>query len=849
METVVRDIAADGECFDERAGQGQNWLAVSPYAQHGAENSNHVADEDTLRARFAAISHAQMTYSQHALNVLKESCFEVIRQKDLAIVQLQNEILRLEKVQHLNAAGHNSGGTGESPPSHMSNSPNNKKPQVAWSYDVNDSSSSILRDVANAKLPSHSGNPAAPPNRVVQFPDDDAPEMMALPMKMPDDPTSIRRASSADSVASDEPRPVERKRSLADSGFRTGSMTTLPLSEVPPRRTMNRNSVVASAKLARQQAKQGGNTGEHQKAMQEGPHAVFIDATAMKEKVKEAVMRPEYNVMNFYKTEGIAQWLARHHWFENVTLSVIAFNALWIAVDTDRNKAPTLVVAHPVFIVAENFFCIYFTTEVVIRFFAFKNKHNCLRDAWFVFDSALVIMMVLETWVMSAVLILTDKGGGADLGNASILRLVRLLRLTRMARMARLLRAMPELMILIKGISVATRSVFFTLCLLTIIIYIFSVAFAQLSEDTFLEDEYFPDVLTSMSSLLLRGVLPDLYEFVSVCGQEHIAFAILVLFFVLLSSLTVMNMLVGVLVEVVSVVSSVEKEQMTVQFVKTMLLAMLQHSGIDADRNKHISRPEFESLLLKPEAARIIQEVGVDVVGLVDFADFIFKDGIELTFAEFMEVVLQLRGSNTATVRDIVDLRKFVLTQLSEAVGNITSLVADNMNDIVKDAMFTAQMNNMLSNAASNEKNDSNCITSPTGKSNLEEANVIQGMVSTLEKKSVPITAQKRCLSANAKLRGNSRERPVSSAQSKGAGDVFRPVLTRTQSRIPTATASSRPTSGTRSRPWSGVSNPQPLPAFPDSWEVAEYSDDATARDSDESFQLRSHHRLRRKEL
>ena len=45
-------------------------------------------------------------------------------------------------------------------------------------------------------------------------------------------------------------------------------------------------------------------------------------------------------------------------------------------------------------------------------------------------------------------------------------RLVRLLRLTRMARMARLLRAMPELLVLIKGMVVAMRSVFFTLCLL-----------------------------------------------------------------------------------------------------------------------------------------------------------------------------------------------------------------------------------------------------------------------------------------------------------------------------------------------------------------------------------------------
>merc|ERR1719446_693203 len=106
-----------------------------------------------------------------------------------------------------------------------------------------------------------------------------------------------------------------------------------------------------------------------------------------------------------------------------------------------------------------------------------------------------------------------------------------------------------------------------------------------------------------MSTLLLRGTLPDLADLVEDVGQVNLAYSGLLLFFILLSSLTVMNMLVGVLVEVVSVVSSVEKESLTVMFVKTKLLGMLQSSGIDADGNKHISQHEFETLLLNPEAA------------------------------------------------------------------------------------------------------------------------------------------------------------------------------------------------------------------------------------------------------
>lgn len=169
-----------------------------------------------------------------------------------------------------------------------------------------------------------------------------------------------------------------------------------------------------------------------------------------------------------------------------------------------------------------------------------------------------------------------------------------------------------------------------------------------------------------MSTLLLEGTLPDLADLVRTMGDSNWVFAFIMLFFILLSSLTVMNMLVGVLVEVVSVVSAVEKEQMTMQHVKDMLLGMLENTGIDEDHNMLISKLEFQHLLLNPTAARIIQDVGVDVVGLVDFLDFIFKDCEELSFPQFMDVVLQMRGGNMATVRDIVDLRKFLLEQMNE---------------------------------------------------------------------------------------------------------------------------------------------------------------------------------------
>eukprot|EP00928_Gymnodinium_smaydae_P008616 TRINITY_DN13134_c0_g1_i1.p1 TRINITY_DN13134_c0_g1~~TRINITY_DN13134_c0_g1_i1.p1 ORF type:complete len:665 (+),score=119.21 TRINITY_DN13134_c0_g1_i1:153-1997(+) len=429
----------------------------------------------------------------------------------------------------------------------------------------------------------------------------------------------------------------------------------------------------AKAAKAKQASKHAKNAGESDK----GPaRAVFADAAAMKEQVKSATMKPVYSVTDYYHESGLFQQIATSTIFDNLTLLVISINALWIAVEIDLNTEAMLFDAHPVFIVIENAFCVYFLVEICVRFFAFRSKMYCLRDAWFVFDACLVLMMVLETWVVNIILY-TVGAGSTAVGDASIMRTLRLFRLTRMARMVRLLRSMPELMILIKGISVASRSVIFTLVLLLIIIYLFAIAFVQITASTPLQDAYFRSVPEAMVTLLLRGTLPDMADLVENVGDVSYLVAGVLLVFILLSSLTVLNMLVGVLCEVVGAVSSVEREQMTLQFVKYKLLELLKKG--DQDGSLSITREEFESILVLPEGAKIIQEVGVDAVGLVDFVDHIFVDDVEISFQEFMEIMLQLRGSNAATVKDIVDLRKAMIQLMETTFEGMV----DSFNDVV----------------------------------------------------------------------------------------------------------------------------------------------------------------------
>merc|ERR1740117_834012 len=102
---------------------------------------------------------------------------------------------------------------------------------------------------------------------------------------------------------------------------------------------------------------------------------------------------------------------------------------------------------------------------------------------------------------------------------------------------------------------------------------------------------------------------------------------------------------------------------------------MIDYLGMDSDGNGMLSREEFEQLLILPDAAQFMQNVGVDVVGLVEFSEFLFKD-TELSFGEFVELILQLRGSNPATVKDCVDMRKQVMNEL-DSIGCDVGKIAD----------------------------------------------------------------------------------------------------------------------------------------------------------------------------
>eukprot|EP00747_Dinoflagellata_sp_TGD_P219202 gnl/TRDRNA2_/TRDRNA2_91353_c0_seq2.p1 gnl/TRDRNA2_/TRDRNA2_91353_c0~~gnl/TRDRNA2_/TRDRNA2_91353_c0_seq2.p1 ORF type:complete len:671 (+),score=144.58 gnl/TRDRNA2_/TRDRNA2_91353_c0_seq2:108-2120(+) len=373
----------------------------------------------------------------------------------------------------------------------------------------------------------------------------------------------------------------------------------------------------------------------------------------------------EYNVCNFYHETGIAQRIARAPNFGNFTLAVIAGNTLYIGVDADHNDKANLNDADIGFQISEHLFCIFFTFEWLVRFGAFRRKIDSLKDMWFKFDTVLVVLMIIETWIIPFAL--SSAGGIGPTG------MIKMLRLLRLARMARLMRGFPELVAMIKGVKVASRAVGSALLMLVFLLYIFAIIMHMLLKEE--QEEYlherFDRLAIVMWTLLIDGTFLDNIGILSralIATDHYIALLVLVVF-VLGSALTVMNMLIGVLCEVVSAVAASEKEDNAIRLVKDNLLQMLKL--LDEDGSGLISRQEIQNVIEDDGCLDVLGSLNVDCKHFMDQLDMFFEEKEELSIHQIMDLILMLRGDRPPTMKDMLHGQTFNRWKLSKEMQKL----------------------------------------------------------------------------------------------------------------------------------------------------------------------------------
>merc|ERR1711920_210102 len=138
-------------------------------------------------------------------------------------------------------------------------------------------------------------------------------------------------------------------------------------------------------------------------------------------------------------------------------------------------------------------------------------------------------------------------------------------------------------------------------------------------------------------------------------------------------------MLIGVLVDVMGAIAVTEREIITVSVVASELREALTYHRIDL--TKPLTKTEFQNLLATSEVITILTNVGCDVMALVDSSDLIYDDidkvGCGMSFENFVDTVLNMRGTNTAHVRDITQWFRVIKVLVHESTRVVSKKLAE----------------------------------------------------------------------------------------------------------------------------------------------------------------------------
>jgi voltage-gated sodium channel len=208
--------------------------------------------------------------------------------------------------------------------------------------------------------------------------------------------------------------------------------------------------------------------------------------------------------------------------FQAVIIAVILLSALLIGVKT--HNIPEKAVA--LLILMDMAVTIFFVIEIVIRFLAFPNKKQFLKNGWNVFDTVIVIGSLIPT-------------GGSGVLLARLLRVFRVLRLVSMV---------PELRILINALLKAIPRMGYIALLMFVIFYIYA-AMGSMFFHT-INEVLWGDVSISMLTLFRVATFEDWTDVMYETMAVHPFSWIYYLTFIFLTAFVFLNMMVGTVLEV-----------------------------------------------------------------------------------------------------------------------------------------------------------------------------------------------------------------------------------------------------------------------------------------------------------
>eukprot|EP00747_Dinoflagellata_sp_TGD_P188521 gnl/TRDRNA2_/TRDRNA2_47653_c0_seq1.p1 gnl/TRDRNA2_/TRDRNA2_47653_c0~~gnl/TRDRNA2_/TRDRNA2_47653_c0_seq1.p1 ORF type:complete len:681 (+),score=131.64 gnl/TRDRNA2_/TRDRNA2_47653_c0_seq1:125-2044(+) len=293
--------------------------------------------------------------------------------------------------------------------------------------------------------------------------------------------------------------------------------------------------------------------------------------------------------------------------------------------------------------VTENIFTVCFLIEMIVKMYALE-LWGYFSDHWNGLDCLIVMVAILDAWVLTAI-------GGEDsaLSSSSALRTFRLGRLMRLVKVLRMRR---ELWVVIEGISAAFKSMVWILLLLVLVIYSYSIfvvlSIGHTQNDAWEgKEEYFGTIKNSMLTLFSMCILAEWSEVVRPVWEFEPVMVGVFISFVLFTTLGILNVIVGVIVEQTTEAAAKEhasdveaKRKQQMDHVKELVRVMLEIDDdsdgtitigeIAAEENSEVILPVMDSLGLPPgfkpaDLHLMLDQDGAGVLTSKEFLEGMFR--------------------------------------------------------------------------------------------------------------------------------------------------------------------------------------------------------------------------------
>lgn len=363
--------------------------------------------------------------------------------------------------------------------------------------------------------------------------------------------------------------------------------------------------------------------------------------------------------------------------FDYAMVLAILVNSVLIGVQIDYMARNELEDDPWGFLVIEKMFAAIFLLELLMRMYTYGRRFFFMPDwRWNLFDTAIVAAQLVEETVN---LVAVAQGGDASGSNITPLRLMRVLRMVRIVRLLRILRVISELRTIVVSVMGCMRSLFWTIVLLALIIYILSVYITQLVNEADLDnpgDADQKDLRVNFGTLDRSAYV----LFQSITGgvswggavdllNDHISTWVGLLFcmYIAFSLFAMMNVVTGVFVESALQNAKKDKDIYLQHHVEKLF------NDIDMGQKGQVSWEEFVRSLDSPSMQVYFESVDLDVKEAREL--FVLIDSDESGYVdvdEFVNSFFRFRG--TAKAIDLATL-SYEFRRLTRKVDTSLSIM------------------------------------------------------------------------------------------------------------------------------------------------------------------------------